>query len=112
MSGCASDNTMFGVASRRVRWYAADTPVMPEPMMHISASEVREPVLPAFASEFASGESQKDWVGLWMGSGVGLRSWASGIGVGSSGSACVGVTPSEAEEDIWCVRTTVEVDRR
>ena len=69
VSGCASDGTIFCVASRWVRWYAADTPVMPEPMMQISASEVREPVLPAFASEFAAGESQKDWVGLWMGSG-------------------------------------------
>ena len=89
-----------------MRWYAANTPVMPEPMMHISASEVREPLLPAFASEFASEESQKNRVGLWMGSRVGLRSWAPGIGVDCSGSACVGVTPFEAEEDIWCVRTT------
>ena len=56
-------------------WYAADTPVMPDPIMQTSASWVRAPSLPTFASGLASGVSiQNDLVGFGTGSGAGLLS--------------------------------------
>jgi hypothetical protein len=44
-------------------------PVMPDPMIHISASRVRAPSLPSVANGFASGAEsiQKDFVGLGTG---------------------------------------------
>ena len=50
------------------RWYAADTPVIPDPTMHTSASWVRWPWLPSVANGFALGESnQKDRVAFGVG---------------------------------------------
>lgn len=58
------------------RWYATPTPVMPEPMIHTSASVVSGPVLPSRASGLASGEecAQKERVGFEDGRPAGLLS--------------------------------------
>ena len=51
----------------------SDSPVIPDPMIHISASRVRGPSLPSKASGFASGAElvQKDGVGFSTGSPAG-----------------------------------------
>lgn len=56
-------STFVSIASER--WYATPTPVIPEPMMHTSASDVNGPVLPSRASGLAPGEesAQKERVG-------------------------------------------------
>lgn len=52
------------------RWYATETPVIPEPTMQTSASAVRGPVLPSRARGFTPGAEsvQNECVGLGTGS--------------------------------------------
>lgn len=78
------------------KWYAAPTPeeygvsrgkinarscapVIPDPIIHISASEVKAPSLPSFAKGFASGAEsiQKDFVGFGTGRWAGECEFAS-----------------------------------
>jgi hypothetical protein len=65
-------STFVSIASER--WYATPTPVIPEPMIHTSASEVNGPMLPSHASGLASGEesAQKERVGLGDGRPAGF----------------------------------------
>ena len=67
-------STFVVIASER--WCATPTPVIPEPMIHTSASVVNGPVLPSRASGLASGAecAQKERVGFGDGRPAGL-SW-------------------------------------
>lgn len=50
------------------RWYAADTPVIPDPIMQMSASSMKAPSLPSAAKGFAFGVSiQNERVGFGTG---------------------------------------------
>ena len=53
-----------------VRWYATETPVIPDPIMQTSAPAVRGPVLPARARGFTPGAAavQNERVALGTGS--------------------------------------------
>jgi hypothetical protein len=59
-------------------------PVIPDPIIHISASEIKAPSLPSFAKGFASGAEsiQKDFVGF------GTGRWAGGCEISSSSTLC------------------------
>ncbi len=53
------------------RCHAALTPVIPLPMMQMSPSSVRDPLLPSSARGLSSGLSQNDLVALRTGSAIG-----------------------------------------
>ena len=91
------------------RWYAADTPVIPDPMMQMSASPVSSPSLPSSAKGLASAEEliQKDLVGLDTGSDAGWKlAWSPRI------AWCIGMRWRGTESvDIDGVMSKIEVAR-
>lgn len=66
--------TLSGDWMASERWYATPTPVIPEPMMHTSASAINGPVLPSRANILTSGEesAQKERVGFGDGKPAGF----------------------------------------
>ncbi len=91
-------------------WYAAETPVIPEPMMQMSASCVSAPVLPSFPSGFAPGVStHSDLVGFGTGRPAGPL--CTGNSIAACSSAMAFRTRGSVDMTVSRKRDKLEKDR-